>query len=116
MLSRFFALLVLGASLAGSPALAGCALADIEIKNWEWRLENSYLVVVGEFVNNCAQPISVQFQVVVRDAAGKVVDAEDHYSAGDDVPSGGVSAFKWMAPWVAKGKTVELKVIHLLNG
>jgi hypothetical protein len=115
MLSRLAASLALCAGLAVSPAYADCKISDIRIKNWQWRIESGYIVLVGEFVNNCTQPTSVRFQMVVRDAAGKVVDDEDFSSAGEDVPSGEASAFKGMEQALPKGKNVELKIIEVFN-
>src|SRR5579859_5299604 len=104
MLSRLAVILALGAGLAASPALAGCKISDIKIKNWEWRVEDDLVVVVGEAVNGCAEPTSVQFQMVMRDAAGKVVDDDDFWTDGDDVPSGETFAFKGLQHWIAKDK------------
>lgn len=113
MLSRKAAILALGASLAASPALANCKLSDIQIKSWDWRVENGFVTIVGEFVNSCAEATSVEFQAVMRDTSGRVVDVYEFYSSGDNIPSGESSAFNGITPWKSKSKTVELKVIHV---
>jgi hypothetical protein len=115
MFSRLAAIGALCAGLVAAPAFADCRASDIKIKSWEWRIESDFLIVVGEAVNNCAEPASIHFQVVVRDAAGKVVDTDTFVSDGEDIPSGESSAFKTTTDWIAKGKTVELKVIEVYS-
>lgn len=113
MQSRLAAVLALAAGLAGAPALADCKLSDIKIKSWDWRVDEALLHVVGEVTNSCAAPIVAEFQAVTHDAAGKVVATDEFFSVGRSIPSGDSSAFEHLAPWNAKGKTVDLKVIDL---
>jgi hypothetical protein len=114
MLSRLAAILALGAGLAASPAWAACKISDIHIKSWKWHVENGdSLYVVGEAINGCAEPVKVEFQIVMRDAAGEVVGAQIFFSEGRAVPGGDSTAFEPVFDWRPKAKTVDLKIIDV---
>ena len=84
------------AAVAAPAAAFACSPSDIEMKQADLvRQEPSrYLLAVGEFVNNCADPVFVQFHITVRDRNGRVVASNDRWPAGvDPVPAHSSYAF-----------------------
>ena len=70
-------------------AAFACSPSDIEINTpiSSTKSRSLYSLAVGEFVNNCADPVFVQFHITVRDKNGRVVEADDAWPLGvDPVP------------------------------
>jgi hypothetical protein len=93
-------------------AHAACAVTDIEIKDWSWSRDAGWFSVVGELVNNCAEPVGAQVQITFRDEAGKVVNIDESWPAGSrNIPARGTYAFKTSSRAYATAKNVAIRVM-----
>jgi hypothetical protein len=90
------ALCVVALALATPAYALACSPSDIKIKQADLVREepSQILTAVGEFVNNCADPVFVRFHITVRDRSGRVVASNDSWPSGDEpVPAHGSYAF-----------------------
>jgi len=95
-------------------AMAACALSDVQITGWKWRLENGYVIGLGEIMTGCVTPIGVQIQVTIRDATGSLLDVKEEWPASiRNIPPGDPYPFKTRLREVKGTAAVEVRAIDL---
>lgn len=84
--------------LVASIASAACQTSDADVKVVRWYDEQNlkmYFFVVGELVNNCAEPVGIQVRFIGRDKAGNLVDTKETWPASiQNIPARSRQPFK----------------------
>jgi hypothetical protein len=84
--ARHAAAACLVSSLSISSAL-GCSPSDIAVKQADWHKTTdagqgrTFVEIVGEITNNCAEPAAAEVQATFRDRSDKVVAVDEFWPA-----------------------------------
>jgi hypothetical protein len=113
---RVLIVIALAVALCSQGAAARCSIDDIRIKEWSWRIDtNVGVTILGELVNNCAEPVGVELRATVRNANGNLVEVEEFWPhSTEDIEPNSPYPFKYgffhTAPDVA---TVNIEVTEV---
>jgi hypothetical protein len=97
--------------MAGAePAVAACAVGDVEVRATRLEHEAGWFTVTGEAVNRCAEPTAAQLELTFRDEAGQVVSVDESWPTATRNLRPGPNPLQLSLRAYATAKSVSVRV------